>query len=111
MSKYKVHQVAEIPNYRNKKRFGFMVSEPQNYVATFLGINIGMCLLYAFSTDANYWYLIVLAVLFHVATDVFMIFLALVDPGIIPKIFSNYENPCFRKIPISKGYLDGTVSE
>ena len=54
-----------------------MVSEPQNYVATFLGINIGMCLLYAFSTDANYWYLIVLAVLFHVATDVFMIFLAL----------------------------------
>ena len=104
MSKYKVHQVAEIPNYRNKKRFGFMVSEPQNYVATFLGINIGMCLVYAFSTDSHYWYLIVFDVIFHVATIVFMIFLALVDPGIIPKIFSNYENPSYRKIPISKRY-------
>lgn len=69
-----------------------------------------MCLVYAFSTDPKYWYLIVLEVIFHIATIIFMVFLAVVDPGIIPKIFSHYENPTFRKIPISKSYLDGSVS-
>lgn len=53
-------------------------------------INIGMGLLYGFSTDSKYWYLIILSVIFHVATVILMIALALIDPGIIPKIFSNF---------------------
>lgn len=111
MSKYKTYQVAEIPNYNNMKRFGFMISQPKNYFGTMLVINVGMGLMYAFSTDPDYWYLIVLAVLAHVGTMVFMLMLAWVDPGIIPKIFSNYELPAFRKIPISHDYITGIVSE
>lgn len=111
MSKYKVHQVADIPNYKYKQRFGFMVSEPRKYFATLAAINIGMILLYVFSTNPQYWYLIVFSVLAHASTVVFMVILALVDPGIIPKIFSNYEHPAYRKIPISNGYLDGSISD
>lgn len=88
-----------------------MVSEPKKYFATLSVINIGMILLYVFSTDVKYWYLIVLSVIFHVATVMFMIFLALIDPGVIPKIFSNYEHPAYRKIPISKSYLDGSAGD
>jgi hypothetical protein len=90
MSKYKVHQVANIPNYNYKKKYGFMVSQPKNYFGTAAAINVGMILLYIFSTNSIYWYLIVLDVLSHVSTMIWMVFLAIIDPGIIPKIFSNY---------------------
>jgi hypothetical protein len=55
-----------------------------------LAINVGMILLYAFSTYREFWYLIVLSVIFHVLTVILMLVLAWVDPGIIPKIFSDY---------------------
>lgn len=71
-------------------KYGFMVSEPHKYFGTMATINVGMALLYAFSTTPTFWYLIVLSVIFHVATVALMIALALIDPGIIPKIFSNF---------------------
>lgn len=86
-----------------------MVSEPHKYFATLATINVGMGLLYAFSTNGTYWYLIVLSAIFHIATVLLMIALALVDPGIIPKIFSNFEHPDLRRIPISKEYLTGDI--
>jgi hypothetical protein len=60
-----------------------------------------MILVYVFSTNAKYWYLIVFSVIFHVLTMVCMLLLAWVDPGIIPKIFSAYENKDYKAIPIS----------
>jgi hypothetical protein len=90
MSKYKVHQVANIPNYNYKQKYGFMVSQPKNYFATASVINIGMILFYVFSTNPNYWYLIVLSAIAHVSTMIWMFLLAVIDPGIIPKIFSNF---------------------
>jgi hypothetical protein len=109
MSKYKVHQVANIPNYNYKQKYGFMVSQPKNYFATASVINIGMILFYVFSTNPNYWYLIVLTAIAHASTMIWMFLLAVIDPGIIPKIFSNFEHPGFRKIPISRDYLDGSI--
>ena len=90
MSKYKVHQLADIPNYSNREKYGFLVSQPKNYLGTFAVINIGMGLMYAFSTHTDLWVLIALSAIFHVLVIVFMLILAWVDPGIIPKIFSNY---------------------
>lgn len=88
-----------------------MISEPKKYFGTLALINIGLGLMYAFSTHPDLWIFIVFTVFFHIATDVFMLMLAWVDPGIIPKIFSNFQNPNYRKIPINKTYIDGTVSE
>lgn len=88
-----------------------MVSQPKNYIATFFTINIGMALFYAFSTHPDLWALIVFSVFFHISVVALMLLLAWVDPGIIPKIFSNYEHPGYRKIPISKSYLTGQISE
>jgi len=84
-----------------------MVSQPKNYIATFFVINLGMALLYAFSTHSDLWPLIVITVFNHVGVIICMLVLAWVDPGIIPKIFSNYEHPGYRRIPISKSYLTG----
>lgn len=86
-----MREVAEIPNYSNKNKYGFMVSQPKNYFGTMAVLNIGLFLFYGFSTNTQYWYLIVLTVLFHIGTLVYMVLLALVDPGIIPKIISEYE--------------------
>lgn len=88
-------------------KYGFMVSEPHKYLGTMAVINVGMGLFYAFSTSPTYWYLIVLSALFHFATVALMIVLALIDPGIIPKIFSNFEQPDLRRIPISRDYITG----
>lgn len=67
-----------------------MISEPKKYFGTFMIINVGMSLLYAFSIWRDLWILIVFTVFFHFSTVVFMLMLAWVDPGIIPKIFSNF---------------------
>jgi hypothetical protein len=67
-----------------------MISEMHKYCATMFAINFGMILLYVFSTYKDCWYLIVLSVIFHVLTVTLMLVLAWVDPGIIPKIFSDY---------------------
>lgn len=82
--------MAEIPNYSNMRKFGFMISEPKKYFGTLALINIGLALLYAFSTHRDLWIFIVFTVFFHFTTDLFMLMLAWVDPGIIPKIFSNF---------------------
>ena len=82
-----------MPIYANKTKYGFMISEPKKYFATFISINVGMALIYAFSTNEREWYLILLSAILHVLTIGFMIALALIDPGIIPKITSKYEQP------------------
>lgn len=49
-----------------------------------------MPLVYVFSTCHPYWYLAIIAGFFHILTDLLMVALALVDPGIIPKVYSEY---------------------
>jgi hypothetical protein len=53
-------------------------------------INVSMILVYCFSTGHRFWYLAILAAIFHVLGMVCMIALALVDPGIIEKVYSHY---------------------
>jgi hypothetical protein len=73
-------------------------------------INIGMILFYVFSTNSTYWYLIAITAISHFFTVILLLLLAWIDPGIIPKIMSTYEQPAFKNIPISPGYLDNSVS-
>ena len=59
-----------------------------------------MALVYIFSTNHPYWYIAVAAGFFHLLTLLCMAALALVDPGIIPKILGGYEQTEYSKIPI-----------
>lgn len=83
--------MADIPNFENKMKYGFLVSEPKKYIGTMFTINIAMILVYIFSTSHDYWYLAVVAAFFHLLVILCMIALAVVDPGIIPKVYSHYE--------------------
>lgn len=68
-----------------------------------------MVLVYIFSTWHKYWYLVIIAGFFHFLTLIFMGALAKVDPGIIPKIFSKYEQDIYSAIPIREDYIDNAV--
>ena len=110
--KHAVADIAEIPNYENYKKYRCLVSQPKRYIATFLTLNIGMILFYVFSTSTQkHLPLLVLAIIFHLLSLAFMVVLAFADPGIIPKIYSEYEHENFKKIPIPPDYIDGTVSD
>lgn len=80
-----------MPNFQNYHKYRFMISEPTKYFSTLCTIIVGMTLFYIFSTRAENWYLIVLVAIFNLLTYIFMGILAFADPGIVPKIFSNYE--------------------
>jgi hypothetical protein len=71
-------------------KYGFLISEPKKYIATFVTINVGMALVYVFSTKHQYWYLAIIAGFFHLLVLVFMVVLGRVNPGIVPKIFAIY---------------------
>ena len=60
-------------------------------MGTVLAINIGMILFYIFTVSTKRLYLLILSAIFHFLTDLFLIVLACIDPGVIPKIFSSYE--------------------
>lgn len=98
---HRAYDIADIPNYTNKHKFGFLVSEPHKYFGTFVVINIGMVLFYVFSVEWSRWYLAMFSLIFHFLSIFFMVILAFVDPGIIPKIFGGFESTDYSKIPIS----------
>lgn len=49
-----------------------------------------MGLIYAFSTQHDFWYLAIIAGVFHLFVDVLMIVLGRKDPGIIQKVYQYY---------------------
>lgn len=110
-SKHYVYEVDDAPTFKNLKKWGFVISEPAKYLSTMGSIIIGMILFYVFSSREGTWPLVMLAAIFQVMTLFFMVILAFTDPGIIPKIFSNYEYQEFRRIPISSEYIDGSISD
>jgi hypothetical protein len=106
-----VYEVADTPIYSNKIKCGLLVSEPFNYFATLTAINLGMALVYGFSSNLEYEPLFSLTVICHVLTMVWLLLLALVDPGIIPKVLTGYEFPDLQKIPLPQSYIDGSIRD
>lgn len=70
-----------------------------------------MTLVYIFSTGHTYWYLAIIAGCFHFLALLCMIALALVDPGMIPKILGRYEQIEYSNIPIKASYVDESIGE
>ena len=70
-----------------------------------------MILIYVFTVEWSRWYLAALTVLFHFSTIFFMIILAFMDPGVIPKIFPSFEHSHYKDIPISPEYVDASISD
>ena len=54
-------------------------------------MNMGMGLLYVFSTEHEQWYLVIPTAVFHALTVISMLTLAWVDPGFIVKVHPEYE--------------------
>lgn len=106
-----IHELADIPNFENQVKFGFLISEPRKYLATFLLINIPMVLVYYSAANINQWYLGIIAAAFHFLALVCMLILGFKDPGIIPKVFSRYENRQYESIPIRRDYLNNSIAE
>lgn len=111
-----VHQLADIPNFENKVKYGCLVAEPGKYLATMLLINLSMIIVYISVArptlePPSYWYLVIIVGFFHVLSVFLMVVLALADPGIIPKIFSRYENKQYKRIPIRPEYVDNSAGE
>ena len=57
-----------------------------------VNINVGMILVYVFSTSHQFWYLSFLAAFFHILVMIFMIALALVDPPNKPFEYGSEDN-------------------
>lgn len=109
--KHRAYDIADIPNFSNKHKYGFIISQPKKYFATLILLNVSMVLFYVFATDSKHWYLILFTAIFHVLSNLLMGILSFKDPGIIPKIFGSYEHPFYKNIPISEEYVDGSISE
>ena len=71
-----------------------------------------MALFYVFSSSAHdNLALLILGAFFHFLSIFFMVILAFADPGIIPKIYGEYELKELKRIPISQEYIDGSIGE
>lgn len=60
------------------------------YLITHLAILVGMILYYVFTAPDTNGGWIAVTVIFHVTTFAILIILAYKDPGILPKILSNF---------------------
>jgi len=69
-----------------------------------------MILVYYSAANINQWYLGVVAAGFHLMALICMVILGFKDPGIIPKVFSRYENRDYESIPIRQDYLNNTIA-
>lgn len=87
----RAHEVTETVNYINKRKYGLLLSEPSKFMGNMVLLNVTMGLVYAFSTQHEYWYLALPAALCHVLAFIFMVVLARVDPGFISKVYPTYE--------------------
>lgn len=54
-------------------------------------LNVTMGLVYAFSTQHDYWYLGLPAGFFHLMTIIFMMIIARVNPGFLSQVYPTYE--------------------
>ena len=88
----KVCEVSEIVNYTNYKDYcRFLISEPKRYLLTHVLITAVLILYYVFTANKSPLSLLVITIILHIAIEVVLIALGLIDPGIIPKILQRYE--------------------
>ena len=55
--------------------------------------------------------MVIISVLLNILVQVILIILGFTNPGMIPKILSNYENKDLRKIPIDDKYEKGLMQD
>ena len=77
------------------------------YLATQLAILIGMILYYIFTAPNTNGGWIAITVILHVITFGVLIVHAYKDPGILPKILTNFESPNYVHIPVDRRYITG----
>lgn len=73
-------------------------------------LNVSMGLVYAFSTQHSYWYVVIPAAFFHVFTVGFMVVLAKVNPGFISRVYPVYEKEELQHVPIRQECVTGSIS-
>ena len=101
-----------MPNFDNSTRFcGFLLSQPRKYLATHILMVLLMALYYAVCGWRSPLALLVVSVCLHLLGLGMLLILGQKDPGIVPKIFSDYERQDLQVIPIGRDYLSGSVRD
>ncbi len=71
---------------------GFLISEPKKYIATHILFLCLMIVYYAATAPKiDNIGIVIFTVLLHLSVIIMMLILAVVDPGIIPKVLPKYE--------------------
>ena len=62
----------------------------EKYLGTHFAIVVGLILYYVFTAPYTNAGLVVITIIFHILTFIVLIILAYKDPGILPKILTNF---------------------
>lgn len=92
ISEKKFAQVSQIGNFQYYHFYKCLLSEPQKYAGTHGLIMIGIFMYYVFCAKYQHPAAVLFTVILHIIVLFDMVILAFRDPGILPRILTNYEN-------------------